>query len=107
MNRIMIKKGSGVVLLALALVAMTFTGCSHFTTTQKDLNYENGVPLREITTKASAFTFWDSRSALANFKASQTDKTQGASVGSLNQESSGTNTAATIKALVDLLNAVK
>lgn len=92
----------------IALVTLlACVGCSHFATTQKDLNYEAGQPTREITTKASAYTFWDSKSALANFKASQTDKTQSASVGSLNQEASGTNTAATLKALADLLNAVK
>jgi len=93
-------------LIALIAVA-TLTGCSHFTTTQKDLNYEAGQPIRQITTKASAYTFFESKSALANFKASQTDKTQGASVGSLNQESGGTNTAVTVNALVNLLNAVK
>lgn len=92
--------------LALASL-LALTGCSHFTTTQKDLNYEQGQPVRQITTKASAYTFFESKSALANFKASQTDKTQGASVGTLNQESGGTNTAATLKALADLLNAVK
>lgn len=92
-------------LLLVALLSLT--GCSHFTTTQKDLNYENGIPLREITTRASAFTLFESKSSLANFKASQTDKTQGASVGSLQQDIGGTNTAATVRALVDLLNALK
>lgn len=89
------------------LTVLLLCGCGHFTTTQRDLNYENGEPVRLITTKASAFTFWESKSALANFKANQTDKTQSATVGSLTQEAGGTNSAATIRALVDLLNAVQ
>ena len=83
------------------------TGCARFTTTQTDLSYDKGQPQREITTRAKAVTFWDSASALANFKASQTDKTQTAIVGSLNQQSTSTNLAGNARALVELLNALK
>lgn len=73
-----------------AIVALSFTvGCARFSTTQKDLSYENGQPQRQITTHAAAYTLLASKSALASWKASQTDKTQGASVGGLAQESSG------------------
>lgn len=88
-------------------VALATVGCAHFTTKQTDVSYEEGKQVREITTKASATTLWESKSSLANFKASQTDKTQSANVGSLNQESGGTNTAATVNALVNLLQTLK
>lgn len=92
----------------LAIVAVAVTGCARFSTKQTDLSYgTNGLPLRQISTKASSYTLWESKSSLANWKASQTDKTQGASVGSLNQESGGTNTAATISALVQLMRTLK
>lgn len=78
-------------LLLLAGSALAWTGCAHFTTTQTDTSYEQGKPSRTITTRAKATTFFDSKSALSSFRASQTDKTQSATVGSLTQESSGTN----------------
>jgi hypothetical protein len=89
----------------LAVVALC--GCARFTTKQTDVRYEEGKPSTTISTKATAWTFFESKSQLANFKASQTEKTQGASVGSLTQESSGTNTAATVAALAELLKAIK
>ena len=61
-------------------------GCATYTTTQKDIS-----PERTIETTVSVRTFWDSQSALANSKATQTDKSQSASLGSLSQESSSTN----------------
>jgi hypothetical protein len=76
-------------------------GCARFTTTQTDTreNAKTGEKTT-IVTKAASTTFFDSKSALTAFKASQTDKTQGASVGSLNQESSGTNAAHLIEGVV-------
>lgn len=70
--------------ILLSLIALC--GCARFSTTQTDISYEAGLPSRSITTEASATTFAASKSALANWKASQTDKTQGASVAQLNQE---------------------
>jgi hypothetical protein len=70
---------------------LSLAGCSTFVTTQTDLSTNPDGTQRTITTKAKATTFWDSGSALANFKASQTDKTQSATVGSLNQFSTATN----------------
>jgi len=73
------------------MAVLTLTGCASFNTTQTDMTYEKGQPLRQITTQAKSRTFFDSRSSLASFKATQTDKSQTASVGSLNQDASGTN----------------
>ena len=76
-----------VVIFAAALL----NGCANFTTEQKDISYDpvTGAKTREITTDAKAATFWDS-TQLTQWKARQTDKDQGASVGN-SQESSSTN----------------
>lgn len=85
---------------------LVVTGCAHFTTTQEDKSYDKGQPVRQITTHASATTFFDAQSQLAKFKATQSDKTQSASVGSLNEGSSGTNVVNTIQALAALVGAI-
>jgi hypothetical protein len=72
--------------IAGTLCIAALTGCASFTTTQEDWSYEKGLPTRKVTTTAHAYTVLAGKSALANWKASQTDKTQGASVGSLSQE---------------------
>ena len=87
-------------IMAVAGVVLA-TGCARFNTTQTDLSYEQGEPSREITTRATASTFFAGKSALASWKASQTDKTQGASVGSLVQESNaGTNLNSLVESAV-------
>lgn len=97
-----------VVTLALALAALVLLilcqGCARFNTTQTDLSYEPNGTKREITTRATAYTFVAGKSALSNWKASQTDKTQGASVGGLTQESDATET---LKAVAEILKAAK
>jgi len=96
------KCGSLFPFAAFALFAGLLTGCAQFNTTQTDVS-----PERTITTKATAWTFLTSRSALANFKATQTDKTQSAAVGALTQESSTTNLAANADALTRLIHALR
>ena len=89
----------------LALAIGLALGCARFSTKQQDLRYgETGKPATAITTKASSYTLFSSKSALANFKASQTEKTQGATVGSLNQQGA-TNTVEVLKALAEILAA--
>ena len=73
------------------LSVLVLTGCANFTTKQIDRSYEEGKLVREIITQASATTLIESKSELSKFKASQTDKTQSATVGSLGQESNATN----------------
>jgi PBP1b-binding outer membrane lipoprotein LpoB len=70
------------IILALALLIM---GCSHFSVTQ--LETQDGTR----TTRTSAFTLLDSKSEIAKVRASTTDKSQSTSVGSIAQESSGSN----------------
>jgi hypothetical protein len=92
---------TGLTLLAL-LTVVSFAGCARFSTRQVDTTIgADGKPSREIVTRASAFTLWDSKSQLANWKAAQTDKSQTASVGSLIQEAnSSTNITAIVEAVV-------
>ncbi len=88
-------------LTALPLVIM-LAGCAHFGTKQTDISYEKGslLPQRSITTKVSATTFLSAKSDLAKFRASQTDKTQSASVGALSQSAEVTTN------VTDLLKSV-
>lgn len=88
----------------LLLVAfLPLAGCAHFETTQIDQRGTNNV----ISTKASATTFFQSKSALANFKASQSEKTQSATVGGLNQEADGATGIAALTELFRQINATK
>lgn len=86
----------------IAILALALCGCARFTTTQTDQSYEKGQPTRAITTRAATWTFFDSSSQLANFKASQTDKTQTASVGSLSQSATSTNVVEGLKYVSDI-----
>lgn len=78
----------------LAIVVLGLFGCARFHTVQIDLSYDDPSsqnPTRTITTKVTAHTFFSAKSELAQFKALQTDKTQSAAVGVLNQSSTETN----------------
>jgi hypothetical protein len=72
----------------LPLILLLAAGCANFRTVQTDESTTSpeGVETRKITTTATARTFAASKQALAQWKATQSDKTQGASVGQLNQE---------------------
>ena len=95
------------VVILLAACLLFSPGCSSFRTVQTDerINAKTGEKTK-ISTKATSRTFFDSKSALTSFKAAQTEKSQGASVGSLNQESAGTNAVNTLNALKGVLEAV-
>lgn len=85
----------------LLLTALLLCGCARFGTLQTDESYdpETGKPIRKITTRAASSTFFEADSTLAKWKATQSDKTQGAEVGGLGQSASATN-------LVNLMEAV-
>lgn len=80
-------------IVPIGLLMLALVGCARFTTHQTDTSTtdKDGKISRTITTKATSTTLFEANSALANFKAAQTDKTQSASVGSLNQAASSTN----------------
>ncbi len=84
------------------LILAALTGCSTYTTVQRDIS-----PERTIETRVSVSTFWDSKSQLANSKATQTDKSQSASLGALAQESTSTNLLGELEAVVQILKLVR
>ncbi len=82
---------------AAACLSLLACGCAVFTTTQIEAVKTDGAKI--VTTRVRAGTLFDSKSDLAKFKATQTDKTQSAAVGALSQEASGTNAVAFLEAL--------
>ena len=79
--------------------ALSLVGCSSFRTVQIDERTDPNGEKTKITTKASSRTFFDSKSNLAKWKATQTERSQGAEVGNLSQESHGTNVASLVEAV--------
>lgn len=77
------------VIIALSAIAFTGDGCAQFRTTQSSADSvgPDGIPIRTVTTDATAVSFLAGKQALAGWKALQTDAEQGASIGSLSQES--------------------
>lgn len=61
---------------------MALSGCARFETVQEDIRGDT-----RIVTRVHAVTWFSGRSRLANFSASQTEKTQGAKVGDWSGES--------------------
>jgi hypothetical protein len=93
-----------------ATLALLSTGCVRFSTVQKDVRYdeESGKPATAITTKASAYSLFQGRQALASWKAQQSEGEQGAEVGGVDQETDAAkDMAAIISALSDLAKAIK
>jgi len=77
------------------LLMLACQGCAQFKTTQTDTSIttnltDQTVTSRTITTRASATTFAAGEQALSNWKAAQTDKSQAASVGAVQQQSDAT-----------------
>ncbi len=83
--------------IALLAAFALLTGCATYTTTQRDVS-----PERTIETEVRVKTFWDSDSQLANSKALQTDKSQSASLGTLNQSTTSTNVTQQLEILLKL-----
>jgi len=77
-------------------VLMLGTGCSTFRSDQR----ETAADGTQRHTAIRARTFLDGKSDLAKLRASTTDKTQGMTIGSLGQESSGTNVTSLIEGVV-------
>jgi len=84
-------------LLTILTLAALLAGCATYTTRQTDIS-----PDRSITTEVSVRTFWDSDSQLANSAATQTDKSQSAKLGTLNQTSTSTNITEQLEILLKL-----
>jgi predicted Fe-S protein YdhL (DUF1289 family) len=92
-------------LLIVVAVALSYcSGCARFSTTQTEVRNEATVT---ITTKAQAWTLFSSKSALAKWKAEQSEGTQGASVGSLEQQADSTVVVDALKELNEFVSKVK
>jgi len=77
-------------------------GCAHFTTKQEEVRNDATTT---ITTKVSAYTLFSSKSELAKFKATQSNASQSAEVGSLNQQG-GTNAVAVLEKIAEIVKAL-
>jgi hypothetical protein len=85
------------------LLAVVGAGCARFTTIQSDTSYDtNGIPARTITTKVAAWTFFDANSALVKSKTINTDKSQSAELGGLNQNASSSNIVAAFQSMAQV-----
>jgi len=89
-----------ILMLALFALGLAFvlllTGCSSFRSEQVHTTADGS----RIESRQHITTFWDSESKLSKLRISTTDKTQGLSVGSLSEESSGSNAVSLIKDVV-------
>lgn len=88
--------GACVVVAWFVILLPMLISCARFSTVQRD---ERTDTKTTVTTKASSWTFFDSKSSLSKWKATQSEKTQGASVGGLEQSASGTNAVSLIEAV--------
>ena len=82
----------------LGILIAALNGCARFSTVQSDVSVATNGTTRTITTDVTSYTLFSSKLLLAGFKAQQTDKTQGASVGQLSQQGE-TNMVAIITAI--------
>lgn len=89
------------ILLIVSLAALASSGCARFSTKQTDTRNETET---KVTTRASAFTLFSSKSELTNWEAEQTEGTQGAKVGGLTQETQEPNAVEVLKAIAELIN---
>lgn len=93
--------------MTLLFVMVCLSGCARFSTVQTDYTYGYDAAkgkqyaIRKIRTKAAAATFFEAKSSLATWDAEQTDSTQGATVGNLNQEATSTNLAPIVEAVAE------
>lgn len=86
---------------------MCLLGCARFSTNQVENRIgDDGKLTGTIRTKVAAWTFFDSKSNLGQFEAMQTAATQRARVGTLAQESNGTNAVEILKALAAVVGAL-
>ncbi len=82
---------------ALAAVACVGTGCA----SSRVHTLETHLDGTKVETEVRAHTFFDSKSELAKPKASVTEKTASSAVGSMSQESSGSNAVQVVKIIVE------
>ena len=85
-------------LSVLAGLLVLATGCARFNSTVTERTLADGSV--ERVSRVTAGTLFDSKSELAKMSSGQTDKSQKVSIGSLTQESSGTNVVTLVESIV-------
>lgn len=84
-----LKTFSACIIIAwLVILLPLLMGCARFSTRQSEIRDDTKTT---IITKASSWTFFDSKSSLSKWKAIQSEKSQSASVGGLEQSAVATN----------------
>lgn len=90
---------------ALIPLAAILTGCVSSTSDQQDLSVviapDGSREERNITSRQTSRGFFDTKSTLRNFKATQTDKTQSTQIGALDSETSSTGAVQTLRIVVE------
>ena len=87
-----------IAILGLALLS----SCARFSTIQTDERIGENT---KVTTKAASWTLFSSKSDLSKWKATQTEKSQGAEVGGLSQQGA-TNAVGALNAIAEILKAL-
>jgi hypothetical protein len=91
---------------AVILAALLFTGCASFKTDQRDIRTNPDGSKTEITTTAKSSTLFSAKSNLTKWNAKQTEGSQGAEVGGLQQQG-GTNSVEALKAIDSILGKIR
>lgn len=79
-----------------SIFILPLVGCAHFSSTQVKTEKDGVI----TTSHQSVTTFFDAKSDIVKLRASTTDKTQGLTVGGINEEASGTNANALLESVV-------
>lgn len=87
---------SAILLLGLSL---SITGCARFHSVQTDIAPDKSARV----TRVSIWSFFDSHNDVTKLKTTATDKTQGISVGSISENTSGTNALEMLHAVGTIL----
>jgi hypothetical protein len=83
-------------LFGLFVFTLGGTGCARFVSKQIKTEADGS----RVESRQSVTTFFDAKSEIGKLRASTTDKTQGLTVGSISEESSGTNAVALVDVAV-------
>lgn len=90
--------------IAIAIASVLLAGCAHLSNSQEDTSYNDaGKPVRTIKSHQGATALFDSNSQIVKFRATNTDKTQSSSVGSVDQSASSTNAVALLHEVDNIL----
>lgn len=92
--------------LAFACALVSATGCAQFSTQQRDIRINKDGSRTEVTTTAKSSTFFSAKSNLTKWNAKQTEGSQGAEVGGLEQRGA-TNTVEALKAIDSILGKIR